>query len=210
MIVIILSFTFTNLPKYKDGGMVFKKVLNTSYSVETYDYYVLTNNHVIYKDTSSYNSFSYSVTDAFNVEYNAQVIASDPNYDLAVVKFSSSESYPVRPLATANSMVGDKIIAIGQPSGQKNAITFGEVQGFTKTNITVNPNADKSNVQFEVYRHTAPIENGSSGGAVLDYEFNIVGVNYASSETQSGAHLYSFAIPILKVKEFLTAQNISV
>ena len=192
------------------SGMVFKKVLNTSYMGETYDYYILTNNHVIYKDTANYNSFSYSVTDAFNVEYNAQVVANDPNYDLAVVKFSSRENYPVRPLATQNCSEGDKIISIGQPNGQKNAITFGKILGYTKTAITVKPDADKSNVQFDVYRHTAPIDNGSSGGAILDYDFNIVGVNYASSETLSGAHQYSFSIPLTKVKEFLSMQNITV
>lgn len=192
------------------SGTVIKKTLNTYGSVARYDYYVLTNNHVVYKDTSTYNSFEYSVTDAFNKEYSATLIACDAAYDLAIVKFTAETDYPVIPLANENCSVGDKVITLGQPKGQKNAVSFGAINTFTKVAITENPDVNKSNVTFDVYQHTAPIESGSSGGALLDYNFNLVGVNYSSSVTSSGKFAYSYAVPVLKVKEFLVKHNFNV
>ena len=66
-----------------------------------------------------------------------------------------------------------------------------------------------SNVKFEVYRHDAPINSGSSGGAILDYNYNIIGINYASSTDANGKFLNAFAVPIEKVKEFLLAKSVS-
>jgi S1-C subfamily serine protease len=140
-------------------------------------------------------------------------VACDPNYDLAVLKFTieqteTSKSYIPLALATSNLSINDKVIALGQPKGQKNTITLGNINGFANPTITVDPNVAMSNVEFSVYRHNAPIAGGSSGGALIDYNYKIVGINYASSADSSGNYLYTFAIPIEKVKEFLTLYNL--
>ena len=155
----------------------------------------------------------YTVTDIYNNEYDATLVAYDATYDLAVLTFEIEESEKVEftPLnfASSNLVVGDDVISLGQPGGQKNSITLGEVVGFATPSITVNPNKAMSNVTFEVYRHNAPIKGGSSGGAILDYNYNIVGINYASSTDADGEYLSSFAVPLLKVKEFLLNKGVS-
>ena len=195
------------------SGVIYKK-RTTGYSGNAkYKYWVLTNNHVIYQDTTKYNLFEYTVTDIYNNEYDATLVAYDATYDLAVLTFEIEESEKVEftPLnfASSNLSVGDDVISLGQPGGQKNSITLGEVVGFATPSITVNPNKAMSNVTFEVYRHNAPIKGGSSGGAILDYNYNIVGINYASSTDADGEYLSSFAVPLLKVKEFLLNKGVS-
>lgn len=191
------------------SGILYKRITSGTIYNRYYTYYLLTNNHVIYKDTANYNTFAYTVTDKNNVEYQAEVVAYNPNYDLAVVKFTSETVYEPLALASTNSKAGDKVIALGQPKGQKNAITFGEILGLATPTITVDPNTEMSNVKFEVYRHNAPINSGSSGGALINYNYEIVGLNYASSTDANGNYVSSFAVPVLKIKEFLTANNLA-
>ena len=191
------------------SGIIYKRITSGTIYNRYYTYYLLTNNHVIYKDTANYNTFAYTVTDKNNVEYQAEVVAYNPNYDLAVVKFTSETVYEPLALASTNSKAGDKVIALGQPKGQKNAITFGEILGLATPTITVDPNTEMSNVKFEVYRHNAPINSGSSGGALINYNYEIVGLNYASSTDANGNYVSSFAVPVLKIKEFLTANNLA-
>lgn len=102
------------------SGVVFDKV---SLAGGGYTYYVLTNNHVIYKDTEGYNRFDYTVRDCYGVVYESSLIAYDPNYDLAVVSFFAEKDYKVLTFATANPKVGDSVVAIGQPTGIINAVT---------------------------------------------------------------------------------------
>ena len=90
------------------------------------------------------------------------------------------------------------MVALGTPKGQKNSIAFGEIKG--KANITLSDTDKKlSNVTFDVLKHSAFIDNGSSGGALLNASCRLVGVNYASSNDGT-AH---YSIPIEKVREFL-------
>lgn len=187
------------------SGVVFDKV---SLAGGGYTYYVLTNNHVIYQDTEGYNRFEYSVRDCYGVVYESSLIAFDPNYDLAVVSFTAEKDYKVLSFATANPKVGDSVVAIGQPTGIINAVTEGKVEKYMAVSVGEedgNVNASISNVTFDVIRHSAPLNQGSSGGVLLDKDYKICGINYAAAVVEDSTEFVSgYAVPVLKVKEFLT------
>ena len=187
------------------SGVVFDKVALGSGG---YTYYVLTNNHVIYQDTEGYNRFDYTVRDCYGVVYTASLIAFDPNYDLAVVCFSAEKEYKVLTFATANPKVGDSVVAIGQPIGIINAVTEGKVERYMAVSVgeeNGNVNANISNVKFDVIRHSAPLNQGSSGGVLLDKDYKICGINYAAAVVENSTEFVSgYAVPVLKVKEFLS------
>lgn len=183
------------------SGVIYKK--------ETYGsinkYYILTNNHVI--DNTS-NNYEYSIKDYLNntltkVDNHVSLIASSSDYDLAVLSFSSDKEYKVIDLALNDPEVGDEIISLGQPEGQTNSITYGKITKYT--NVT--SDGTSSNIEFKVPSHNAYLNNGSSGGALLNTDLQLVGINFAgifvNSEFSSG-----YAVQISKVKEFLNLKGL--
>lgn len=168
--------------------------------------FLLTNNHVIAKK-SGYKYVTYSVTDYKGNEYdgNVSVVYSDAAYDLAVVAFeagSNTEYSPLK-LAEGNPIVGTRVAALGSPLQQFNALTLGKVLFYD--NVTLSEEkAGLSDVKFEVIHHDAPINQGSSGGVLLNERSEIVGINFATAFSQeSGEFDYGCAVPTDKIKEFL-------
>jgi len=104
--------------------------------------------------------------------------------------------------------VGEEMIALGSPSGQLNAITLGKVLKYSVITI-VSADAEKSNVLFPVIWHTAPMDNGSSGGVIVNHELEIIGVNYAAA-SKNGEFVNGLAVPVTKVLEFLDKYGITV
>ena len=90
------------------------------------------------------------------------------------------------------------VISLGAPKSQSNSITYGKILNYRKISLKDTP-ASRSNVTFDVIHHDAMINNGSSGGPLLNADLEVVGVNYAgASSTKDG-----YAIPVDKVREFL-------
>ncbi len=187
------------------SGVIFEK---QSTLTNSYKYALLTNNHVIYKDTATYHRFDCTVRDCYGKTYPAQVVSYDPNYDLAVVTFTSETEYKSLDFANKNPKIEDEVVSIGQPHGIINAVTEGEVLKYMEVTIpTENDevNAQISNVNFEVIKHSAPINQGSSGGVLLDKDYKICGINYAAAVVEDSSEFVSgYAIPVQKVKQFLT------
>ena len=166
------------------------------------NYYLLTNNHVSVKE-KGYDKVSYKIKDYKDKYYTGTLIYDDPKYDLSIMSFKKGkEELGTISLADANPKTNDEIIAIGQPKGQGNAISFGKVIGYSNLTIS-NTETYQSNVQFPVIKHNAEIKNGSSGGAILDINLNLVGINYAGSTKSDGTFVAGYSIPIEKVHEFL-------
>lgn len=65
-----------------------------------------------------------------------------------------------------------------------------------------------SNVKFNVYRHSADIKGGSSGGALLNEDLELIGINYAGKCFFVILSIDSFALPISNVKEFISLYNV--
>ncbi|MBO5851013.1 MAG: serine protease, partial [Clostridia bacterium] len=158
-------------------------------------YYLLTNNHVIS------NGKSYAVRDCYGKEYSATLVESDANYDLAILKFTATEVYTILNFVKSDVSIGDSVIAVGAPNGQINAVTLGSVVRYTF--VTVDGHGSDSNVNFKVIEHDAPIYSGSSGGVLLNYSYEICGINYATSATEDGEFISAYAVSASKVLEFI-------
>ncbi len=170
-----------------------------------YEYKLLTNNHVTYHDKTKYSKIDYFVKDCFGEKITATLLCADANYDLAVITFKSKNLYPDLDFAIANPTVGTKVIAIGYPLQQINAVTLGKVSVYEY--VSVNAKEEESNVKFKSLKHTAPIASGSSGGVVLTYDYKICGINFGAIEDDDGNFKSACAIPVYKVKEYLTQNN---
>lgn len=173
--------------------------------------FLLTNNHVIAK-SSGYKYVTYSVMDYKGNEYdgNVSVVYSDAAYDLAVVAFVGSKEYLPLKLAESNPKIGTHVAALGSPLQQFNALTLGKVLFYDNVTIT-EEGADLSRVEFEVVHHDAPIDQGSSGGVLLNEQSEIVGINFATAFARKGGEFdYGCAVPVDKVKEFLISAGFSV
>ncbi|HRB19806.1 MAG TPA: Do family serine endopeptidase, partial [Chitinophagales bacterium] len=152
------------------------------------DGYIVTNNHVI----DGADEINVNLYD--NREFKAKVIGNDPNTDLAVIKIDASNlSY----LTFANSddvQVGQWVLAVGNPFNLSSTVTAGIVSAKTRN---INILRDKAgNLAIESFIQTdAAVNPGNSGGALVDLNGNLVGIN-AAIATPTGSYAgYSFAIP---------------
>ena len=169
-------------------------------------YYILTNCHVALME-SGYTKQIFTIVDYQGNEYegylysnpSTQVAAISAQYDLACVYFEAT-STPVKALdiATSNPSLGTNVISIGTPNGEVNTVTYGKITEYRKVTLTNTP-TELSNVTFNVITHNADIDNGSSGGPLIDTNLRVVGVNYAGVDNSTT----SYAIPAVKVQEFL-------
>ncbi|MDR4968560.1 MAG: serine protease [Acholeplasmataceae bacterium] len=164
-------------------------------------YYVLTNNHVVYEE-SSY-SVNYSVGDYNGNNYSATLVANSSAFDLGIVRFrKGSELLDVIEFAEENPALNLNIAILGYPSFQINAITLGTSIDYTVIDIE-NPSTDVVNVDFPVLVATAPVKSGSSGSAVINDSYALIGVVYAGNfSNNSDVSQYAFIIPVEKVFAF--------
>ncbi|MBK9115674.1 MAG: trypsin-like peptidase domain-containing protein [Betaproteobacteria bacterium] len=145
--------------------------------------YVLTNHHVI----EGADDIQLVLSDGRRI--SARVRGTDPESDLAVLK-ADVEGLPAMTFAsTENLQVGDVVLAIGNPFGLGNTVTFGIVSAMGRNYLGVN--------RFEDFIQTdAAINPGNSGGALVDTAGNLVGIN-STIYSQSGGSLgIAFSIPV--------------
>jgi serine protease DegQ len=146
--------------------------------------YILTNNHVI----DSVDQIEVALSDSRKVP--ARVIGTDPETDLAVLKIEVKKLPAITFATTEQLRVGDVVLAIGNPFGVGQTITFGIVSGLGRTHLGI--------TVFENFIQTdAAINPGNSGGALVDASGNLVGINTAIySQSASGASIgIGYAIP---------------
>ena len=196
--VSIRSYT-PNSPEFESGSAVIvskQQILNSS----LFEYYVLTNYHVVK------NSTIHKVFDCYGDEYDSTVIFTKESYDLALVSFKSRREYVKLNILAENQNKGTKIISMGDPLRKKNTITFGEIDEYKE--ISVEGEVGENGIDFKVVCHTAPISSGSSGGAVMDYEFRICALNFAGARNDDGEFVKGYAIPCEKIVEFINESQI--
>ena len=173
------------------------------YSYRSGCYYVLTNAHVVDKD-GGLSEKEYTVYDAYGNEYEATLACQpDPEYDLAVLKFSKGyQELGVATLARWDVAVGTRLISVGAPGGVMNSVTYGECRYYKPVSFSGNM------IEFDVGWHDTPTANGSSGGAVFDYSLEVVGINFASNTNDDGDFVYGVFIPISRVREYLASCSV--
>ena len=181
--------------KYREDNSYGSGVI---YKSDEQYYYALTNNHVVSYDYS-YSKHQILVEDCFSNEYVGEVIYSDALYDLAVVRFIRNSELKVLNLSDDEIKDRDSIRSMGNPDSVKNVINNGMINCLSYINL----NSDKSKVNFEVIVHSATIASGSSGGALLNSDNEIVGITFAGVFDKSGNFITGYAIPSEKIIEFL-------
>jgi len=147
------------------------------------DGYILTNHHVI--DGAD----KIKVEFADKRSYEAKVVGSDPASDLAALKISA-RNLPTLPLGDSDkARVGDVVLAIGNPMGVGQTVTMGIISAKGRaTGI-----GDGS---FEDFIQTdAPINRGNSGGALIDTQGELIGINSQILSPSGGSIGIGFAIP---------------
>ncbi len=160
--------------------------------------YILTNNHVV-----NFGGEKPTIRVIFSDKSSApaQVVGTDPQNDLAVVKVDKT-SLTVATLGTSSSLaVGDPVVAIGDPLGLRGTVTSGIVSALKRPLHLSGENGNPDAV-IDAIQTDAPINPGNSGGALVDGAGAVVGINTAilslgqSSGGQSGSIGVGFAIPI--------------
>lgn len=163
-------------------------------------YFLLTNCHNVRK--SGYIAAEYTVTDCYGNHYKATLNSADEAYDLAVLYFTPDKELSTLTLATNSPDLNITVAAIGQPGGQHNTLTYGKTSAYRPL---ANAEGEVSAVTFDILLHTAPSDHGSSGGAVLDGELHLVGLDFAVLHDADGNFLYTAAIPAERIAEYLAA-----
>jgi serine protease DegQ len=149
--------------------------------------YVLTNNHVISGSTEI------SVTLADGRSFEAEVIGTDPDSDLAMVRIPA-ENLQALSLADSNQLrVGDFVVAVGNPFGLGQTVTSGIVSALGRTGFR--------GLEFQNFIQTdASINPGNSGGALINLRGELVGINSAIFTPSGGNVGIGFAIPSAMAK----------
>lgn len=156
------------------------------------DGYIVTNNHVVE------GADEISVTLNNNKTYNAKLIGTDPETDIALIKIEEKD-LPVIPFGNSDNLkVGEWVLAVGNPFNLTSTVTAGIVSAKGRGNVFPgSPSGSGPSMKIESFIQTdAAVNPGNSGGALVNTRGELVGINTAIySETGNFAG-YSFAVPI--------------
>ena len=144
--------------------------------------YVLTNHHVV----EAADEIEVALADTRRAK--ARVVGTDPETDIAVIKIDLT-NLPVITFAQSDqARVGDIVLAIGNPFGVGQAVTFGIISALGRSHLGINT--------FENFIQTdAAINPGNSGGALVDSAGKLLGINTAIYSRSGGSQGIGFAIP---------------
>lgn len=150
---------------------------------------IVTNNHVVQGATEL------QVVLGDKREFAAKVLVADPRSDLAVLKIDvGNEKLPSLKYAnTSAALVGDQVLAIGNPFGVGQTVTSGIISALARTDVGI--------TDYSFFIQTdASINPGNSGGALVDMMGNLVGINTAIFSQSGSSAGVGFAIPSEMVK----------
>ncbi len=150
------------------------------------DGYVVTNNHVVA------GGKSIEVTTDDGKTYQAKVIGTDPQTDVALIKISAPTDFPYVKFAANEPRIGDWVIVVGNPFGLGGTVTTGIVSAHGR-DIGAGPYDDF--IQID-----APVNKGNSGGPTFNVKGEVIGVNTAIYSPSGGSVGVAFDIPAETVK----------
>ena len=159
---------------------------------------VLTNNHVVAGATGTI-----TVTLADGSEHQATVVGTSPSYDLAVIKLQGVSGLTPAALGESTSVqVGQQVVAIGSPQGLTGTVTTGIVSAFNRT-VSVQGESGGAAVVYNGLQTDAPINQGNSGGPLVNLDGQVIGINSAiatGGSQSTGSIGLGFAIPVDQAK----------
>ena len=148
------------------------------------DGYIITNHHVIE------NSSEVIVTTNDNKEYEAIIVGSDEVTDVAVLKIDSNEKFEYILFGDSeNSQIGEWVLAVGNPYNLNSTVTAGIISSKSR-DLNEYDQINQSFIQTD-----AAVNIGNSGGALVNINGELIGINTAIQSMTGGFVGYSFAIP---------------
>ncbi|MDE6239464.1 MAG: Do family serine endopeptidase [Muribaculaceae bacterium] len=171
------------------------------------DGYIVTNNHVIEK------AEKLEVTLNDNRNFPASVIGADPLTDLALIKIDAPDLHVIPMGNSEDLQVGEWVLAVGNPFGFTSTVTTGIVSAKARNISTTTQSPSRGNIESYIQTDAA-VNSGNSGGALVNLDGELVGINaaiYSNTGTYAGC---SFAIPtsivqkvVSDLKQFGTVQR---
>lgn len=167
------------------------------------DGYIVTNNHVI----EGADEISVKLNDSR--EFVGRIIGTDSNTDLALVKIEAEDELPTIPIGDSEALkIGEWVLAVGNPFNLTSTVTAGIVSAKARS-LGVYNNGIESFIQTD-----AAINQGNSGGALVNAKGELVGINSVLSSPTGSYAGYGFAIPtsimtkvVTDLKEYGTVQR---
>ena len=166
-----------------NGTRKFEQVGTGSGVIISADGYIVTNNHVID------NANNIEITLNNNKKYEAELIGTDKNNDIALLKINADVDLPYTPFANSDTIkIGEWVLAVGNPYNLTSTVTAGIVSAKGR-DLEGNGNIE-SFIQTD-----AAVNPGNSGGALVNTRGELVGINTAISSKTGSFIGYSFAVP---------------
>jgi len=152
------------------------------------DGFILTNNHVV----EGADVIKVNLSD--DREFEAKIVGTDPQTDVALLKIEDPHNLPVLPLGDSSLLeAGEWVIAIGNPFGLSQTVTVGVVSATGRNSVGIN--------EYENFIQTdAAINPGNSGGPLINGRGEVVGINTALFSRTGGYMGIGFAIPVNMAK----------
>jgi Do/DeqQ family serine protease len=151
--------------------------------------YILTNEHVIAR------TGTITVTLKDEREFEAELVGAAPDFDLAVLRIDSKDPLPAIQMGDPDDlMIGETVIAIGNPFGFSNTVTTGVISALNRSIQA------ESRIYRDFIQTDASINPGNSGGPLLNINGELIGINTAIYSKAQGI---GFAIPINKAKRVI-------
>lgn len=162
--------------------------------------YIVTNNHVISEAANNPSKFKTTVVFNDGKEVLANLVGRDPKTDLAVLKVDNVDNLSVARLGDSDKIrVGDEVIAAGAPLGLRSTVTHGIVSAVHRPVPLSGDDSDTDTV-IDAVQTDASINHGNSGGALIDMDSQLVGINTAGKSLSDSASGLGFAIPVNEMK----------
>lgn len=154
---------------------------------------IVTNNHVV----AGAQDLRVVLSD--RREFEAELLLADERTDLAVLQINAGEALPTLAYDDAgNSEVGDLVLAIGNPFGVGQTVTSGIVSALARTDVGI--------TDYAFFIQTdAAVNPGNSGGALVDMDGELIGVNTAIFSRSGGSNGIGFAVPVEMVRTVVSA-----
>ena len=149
------------------------------------DGYIITNNHVIEDATEI------EVTTNDNKVYEAELVGTDANADIAVLRINSDQLFPYVRFADSDlTKIGEWVLAVGNPYNLNSTVTAGIISAKSR-DLNSYDSKSQSFIQTD-----AAVNSGNSGGALVNLDGDLIGINTAISSNGMGTFIgYSFAVP---------------